>query len=429
MLDIRYIQENADTVKRNTEDRGSNADVDKTLSLHAIFKAKKQELEAAQRRSNEISSEFSRADALQKSILSEESRTLKTLTATLSQEVASAEHEYMIEMLQIPNLTGDDVPSGNDDTGNVTIKTFGTPTKFNFTPKDHIELGKVLDILDFESGAKVSGSKFYFLKNEGVQLELALVNYALQIAMKYGFSPMSTPELVKDEMITASGFTPRGPESQIYSLTEGGLSLIGTSEIPIGGYFYETTILEDNLPIKIAGISHCFRTEAGSGGRESKGLYRVHQFTKVELYQLVHPQSSTDAHELMLGMEEEFFQGLKLPYRVMNMCKGDLGAPAYKKYDIEAWMPFFGQDGGYGEVTSTSNCTDFQARRLKTRFKPRDGGKPEFVHTLNGTAVAITRTLLAIIENNQNEDGSVTIPEVLTHYLGKTEILPKVKRF
>lgn len=429
MLDIRFIQDNVDAVRRNIQDRGLNADVDKTLLLYETHKKKLQELEDARRRSNEISSEFSTADGDRKALLGEESRTLKTRITTLTHEVAIADHEYMVEMLQIPNMAAGDVPEGKDDGGNVPIKTFGTPTKFNFVPKDHVELGKLLDILDFESGAKVTGSKFYFLKNEGVLLELALINYALDLAMKCGFSPMSTPELVRDEMITASGFTPRGPESQIYSLTEGGLSLIGTSEIPIGGYFAGTTIPEENLPIKIAGVSHCFRTEAGSGGRESKGLYRVHQFTKVELYQLVHPETSSDAHELMLAMEEEFFQGLGLPYQVMLMCKGDLGAPAYRKYDIEAWMPFFGKDGGYGEVTSTSNCTDFQARRLKTKFKPKNGGKPEFVHTLNGTAVAITRTLLAIIENNQNEDGSVTVPDILVPYIGRTEILPKAKLF
>ena len=429
MLDIKYIQDNADTVRRNIQGRNSTADVEKTLLLYDTFKKKKQELEEAQRRTNDIASQFPGADSAKKAVLSEESRILKSKVSKLTHEVDSAEKEYAHEMLQIPNMAADDVPPGIDDGGNVPIRTFGTPTTFDFVPRDHVELGKILDILDFESGSKVSGSKFYFLKNEGVLLELALISYALDLAMKYGFSPMSTPELVRDEMITASGFTPRGPESQIYSLTEGGLSLIGTSEIPIGGYFAGMTIPEENLPIKVAGVSHCFRTEAGSGGRESKGLYRVHQFTKVELYQLVHPETSNGAHELMLAVEEEFFQGLGLPYQVMLMCMGDLGAPVYKKYDIEAWMPFFGKDGGYGEVTSTSNCTDFQARRLKTRFKPKDGGKPEFVHTLNGTAVAITRTMLAIIENNQKEDGSVAVPNILIPYFGRTEILPKARLF
>lgn len=429
MLDIRFILENIDLVRQNTRERYANADVDKTVALFRQLKQKQQNLEEAQCRSNQISEQFQNSDEATKEQLKAEVMGLKQTVMTLKDEIAVVGNEYIEEMLRIPNLVAPDVPSGKDELGNVPIKHVGEPTKFDFKPLDHVELGKKLDIMDFEAAAKVTGSKFYFLKNEAVLLELGLIRYALELAIKHGFTPVTTPELARDEIITASGFSPRGPESQIYSLTEGSLSLIGTAEITIGGYMAKTVIPEEDLPIKISGFSHCFRTEAGSSGRESKGLYRVHQFSKVELYQFVHPDQSAAAHEEMLAIEEEFYQALKLPYRVLLMCKGDLGTPAYRKYDIEVWMPFVGEGGGYGEVTSASNCTDFQARRLNTRFKNSVTGKTRFVHTLNGTAVAVTRTMLAILENNQQADGTVLIPEVLHAYTGLQFIKPKSKKF
>lgn len=429
MLDIRFILDNIDLVRQNTQDRNANADIDKTVALYGELKQKKQSLEEAQRRSNEISGQFKNSSDVIREQLKKETTDLKQVMTTLKEEIIVIDEDYTREMLKIPNLVALDVPSGKDEHGNVPVKYFGEPTKFNFKPLDHVELGKKLDILDFEAAAKVTGSKFYFFKNEAVLLELGLIRFALDLAIKHGFTPVTTPEIARDEIITASGFSPRGPESQIYSMTEGGLSLIGTAEITIGGYLAKTIIPEENLPIKISGISHCFRTEAGSGGRVSKGLYRVHQFSKVELYQFVHPDKSAVAHEEMLAIEEEFYQALNLPYRVLLMCKGDLGTPAYRKYDIEAWMPFIGEGGGFGEVTSASNCTDFQSRRLNTRFKNSASGKTDFVHTLNGTVVAVTRTMLAILENNQQSDGTVIIPEVLYPYVGVRTIKPKNKRF
>lgn len=429
MLDIRFILENVDLVQQNARDRNSNADISKTVALYEQLKQKRQNLEGVQHRLNQFAKQFKSVDAVTREQLRTEVANLKRTTTTLKEEIMAVEKRYVEEMLKIPNLAAPDVPSGKDESGNIPIKFFGKPTRFSFKPLDHLELGKKLDILDFEAAAKVTGSKFYFLKNEGVLLELGLIRYAIDLAIKHGFTPVTTPEITRDEIITASGFSPRGPESQIYSLTEGALSLIGTSEITIGGYLAETMIPGENLPIKISGVSHCFRTEAGSGGRESKGLYRVHQFSKVELYQFVHPDKSAAAHEEMLAIEEEFYQALKLPYRVLLMCKGDLGAPAYKKYDIEVWMPFIGEDGGYGEVTSASNCTDFQARRLNIKFKNSATGKTDFIHTLNGTAVAVTRTMLAILENNQQADGTVLIPEVLQAYTGLQSIKPKDKKF
>lgn len=429
MLDIRFILENIDLVRQNTRERYANADVDKTVALYEQLKQKRQNLEEAQRRSNQISEQFKNSDETTRQQLKAEVTGLKQTMATLKEEIAVVEKEYTEEVLKIPNLVAPDVPIGKDEHGNVPIKHLGEPTRFSFKPLDHVDLGKKLDILDFEAAAKVTGSKFYFLKNEAVLLELGLIRYALELAIKHGFTPITTPEIARDEIITASGFSPRGPESQIYSLTEGALSLIGTAEITIGGFLAKTVVPEEELPIKISGFSHCFRTEAGSSGRESKGLYRVHQFSKVELYQFVHPDKSAAAHEEMLAIEEEFYQALKLPYRVLLMCKGDLGTPAYKKYDIEVWMPFVGEGGGYGEVTSTSNCTDFQARRLNTKFKNSVTGKTNFVHTLNGTAVAVTRTILAILENNQQADGTVLIPEVLHAYTGLQSIKPKGRKF
>lgn len=429
MLDINFVINNANSVRQNIQDRNSDANVDKTIALYDRLKQKRQTLEEAQRCSNQISKRFNNAKGDIKEQIREQIVSLKATISVLKAEVASAEQEYLFEMQKIPNLTSPDAPFGKNDTENVPIKYVGEPTKFGFSPLDHIELGKKLDILDFEAGAKVAGSKFYYLKNEAVLLELGLIRFAIDLAVKHGFTPVTTPELARDSIITASGFSPRGSESQIYSMTEGVLSLIGTSEITIGGYMANTIIAENQLPIKISGISHCFRTEAGNGGRESKGLYRVHQFSKVELYQFVHPDKSAEAHEEMLAIEEEFYQSLGLPYRVLNMCRGDLGTPAYKKYDIEAWMPFIGTNGGYGEVTSTSNCTDFQARRLNTKFKKSTSSKAEFVHTLNGTAVATTRTMLAILENYQQANGSVLIPDVLQPYTGLQSINPKCKKF
>jgi seryl-tRNA synthetase len=429
MLDIKFILKNSDLVKQNTQERGANADIDKVISLYEQLKQKRTISEDYQFRSNLIARSFKDKDDSELINLKNEANELKQKIADLKTAITSLESEYLEEMLKIPNMTAPEVPQGKDENGNIPIKFVGEPTSFSFHPLDHVELGKKLDIINFESAAKVTGSKFYFLKNEAVLLELGLIRYALDLASKYGFTLMTTPEIARDEIITASGFTPRGPESQIYSIAGESVSLIGTSEIVIGGYMADTIISEQNLPIKISGFSHCFRTEAGSGGRESKGLYRVHQFSKVELYQFVHPDKSVEAHEEMLAMEEEFYTNLELPYRVLLMCKGDLGAPAYKKYDIEVWMPFIGESGGYGEVTSTSNCTDFQARRLKAKFNNSKTGKNEFVHTLNGTVVAVTRTILAILENNQQADGTILIPKVLQPYVGFKVIQPKKSQF
>jgi seryl-tRNA synthetase len=279
-----------------------------------------------------------------------------------------------------------------------------------------------LKLVDFEAGSAVAGQKFYFLKNEAALLELALVQYAMSTLVKAGYTPVITPDVAKVDVLEGIGFMPRGPETQIYSLANTDLCLVATAEITLGGMHRDQILDEANLPIKYVGLSHCFRTEAGAPGRDTRGLYRVHQFTKVEMFAFCTPDQSEGIHLELLGLEEKIFQGLGLPYHVIDTCSGDLGGPAYRKYDLEAWMPGRGQGGEFGEVTSTSNCTDFQARRLNIRYKGPKHKGTRFVHTLNGTAVAVTRAILAILENYQNADGSVTIPEVLRPWIGKDRI-------
>jgi len=262
----------------------------------------------------------------------------------------------------------------------------------------------------------VSGTKFYYLKNEGVYLELGLVRYALDILQKKGFTPFITPDIAREEILEGIGFNPRGAESNVYKLEGEDICLVGTAEITLGGYYSNMILPKEKLPLRMAGLSHCFRREAGAAGQFSKGLYRVHQFTKLEMFVYCLPEESGRFHEELRLIEEEIFEGLNIPFRVVDTCTGDLGAPAYRKWDLEAWMP--GRNGGeWGEVTSTSNCTDYQARRLNIRFKD-DDGKNKYVHMLNGTAIAISRAIIALLENYQQEDGSVRLPRTLVPYCG-----------
>jgi seryl-tRNA synthetase len=299
----------------------------------------------------------------------------------------------------------------------------GDPVKFDFKAKDHVELAEALDLIDFETGAKVSGSKFYFLKNQAVFLELALTRYALDILQKHGFTVTITPDIARNDIAAGIGYNPRGDETNIYALDGTETCLVGTAEITLGGYYAGDIINLDNGPIMMAGLSHCFRREAGAAGQYSKGLYRVHQFTKVEMFVYTKAEDSDATLMKLRAIEEEIFEGLGIPFRVVDTCTGDLGAPAYRKFDLEAWMPGRGEEGEWGEVTSTSNCTDYQSRRLGIRYK--EDGKTRHVHTLNGTAVAISRAMIAVLENGQRADGSIAIPEVLIPYCGFSEIPAK----
>ncbi len=421
MLDLKFIRENADAVAENCRNRHVEADVGLVVELADRRSALIQELNELKQRQNELARSVGKErDPEARQGLVEEARSMKERVPLKEGELAEVEGKLREEQLKIPNMTHPDSPIGRDDSENVEIRRFGEPTEFSFEPKDHVELGEALGIIDFDAGAKTTGSKFYFLRGDAVLLELGLVRYALDILMEKGYEPTITPDLARDEALVGTGFSPRGPETQIYSVEDSDLSLIATAEITLAGSLADEILAEDELPIRLAGLSHCFRTEAGSHGRASRGLYRVHQFTKVEMFAFATPDQSEAIHEEMVGIEERIFQGLGLPYRVVDICTGDLGGAAYRKYDLEAWMP--GRDA-YGEVTSTSNTTDYQARRLKIRYK-QDGGRPQLLHTLNGTALAISRVLIALLENYQREDGSVELPEALVPYIGKKEITP-----
>jgi seryl-tRNA synthetase len=419
MLDLRYIRENAAAVQENSRNRGVEADVGLVVELADRRSAFIQELNELRQRQNQMAKSIGREQYPEaRDRLIAESRAMKDRIPEKETELVHVERRLREELLKIPNMTHPDAPIGKDDSENVEIRRWGEIPEFGFDVKDHVKLGESLGIIDFDAGAKVAGSKFYFLRGDAVFLELGLVRYAMDILTQRGYQPTITPDLARDEMLVGTGFIPRGPETQIYSVEDSDLSLIATSEIPLAGSMADEIVDENELPIRLAGLSHCFRTEAGSHGRASRGLYRVHQFTKVEMFAFTTPEQSQELHAEMLEIEERIFQGLGLPYRVVDICTGDLGGAAYRKFDLEAWMP--GRND-YGEVTSTSNTTDYQARRLRIRYR-RDGGRPQLLHTLNGTAIAISRALIALLENYQQEDGSVLLPEVLVPYVGKEKI-------
>ena len=422
MLDLRYIRENPEAVAENCKNRGVAADIGLVVGLADERSRLIQELNELKQRQNQLAKLVgAERDPEARENLIADSRRTKELIPENEAELAAVEGRLREEMLKIPNMTHPDAPIGKDEADNVEIRRVGEIPDFDFEPKDHVEIGERLGIIDFEAGTKVAGSKFYFLRKDAVLLELGLVRYALDILMRHGYEPAITPDLARDEALVGTGFIPRGPETQIYSVEDSDLSLIATAEITLAGSLAGGILGEEKLPIRLAGLSHCFRTEAGSYGRASRGLYRVHQFTKVEMFAFTTPEQSEAMHEEMLSIEEEIFQGLGLPYRVVDICTGDLGGAAYRKYDLEAWMP--GRNA-YGEVTSTSNTTDYQARRLAIRYRKNGGGRPHLVHTLNGTAIAVSRTLIPILENYQQPDGSIRLPQALVPYLGKKELTP-----
>jgi seryl-tRNA synthetase len=421
MLDLKYIRENAEAVQENSRNRGVEADVGLVVELADRRSALIQELNELRQRQNQMARSIGKEqDPESRDRLIAESRAMKDRIPEKEADLSEVERRMREELLKIPNMTHPAAPIGKDDSENVEIRRWGEIPEFDFDVRDHVELGESLGIIDFDAGAKVAGSKFYFLRGDAVLLELGLVRYAMDILTQRGYQPTITPDLARDEMLVGTGFIPRGPETQIYSVEDSDLSLIATSEIPLAGSLADEIVDENELPIRLAGLSHCFRTEAGSHGRASRGLYRVHQFTKVEMFAFTTPEQSEELHAEMLDIEERIFQGLGLPYRVVDICTGDLGGAAYRKFDLEAWMP--GRND-YGEVTSTSNTTDYQARRLRIRYR-RDGGRPQLLHTLNGTAIAVSRALIALLENFQQEDGSILLPEVLVPYIGKERLEP-----
>ncbi len=421
MLDPKYIREHADAVRQNCKARGSSADTDAFLALDEKRLSLLRDVEAMRAERNVVANAMKSAKPEEREALVARGKHLKDSVGVQEAALEEAEASWKTLLLQFPNMTHPDAPQGNSDEDNKELRIVGKVRKLA-EPLDHIALCAKHDLLDFERATKVTGAKFYFLKGKLARLEQALIAFALDQLSPEGYVAMTTPDLAKDEVLLGTGFQPRGPETQIYSLENTDLSLVGTSEITLGGYHKDEVLPAAQLPLKYAGVSHCYRTEAGSYGRESYGLYRVHQFTKVEMFVFCAPEQSEALHLELLRQEERLFQKLGIPYRVVDICTGDLGGPAYRKYDLEAWM--WGRNegkGGWGEITSTSNCTDFQARRLNIRLKREDGDLVH-AHTLNGTAISVARALIALLENHQEEDGSITIPEALVPYCGFAKI-------
>ncbi len=422
MLDPQYIRDNLDAVKANCKNRNVTADVDRVVALDDERKRLISAMQVKQQEANASAKEVGKEkDPAKKQELIARGKQLRGEIAQDEAALKQVEADLKAVVSTIPNMTHPAAPIGALPEDNKVIKKWGEPTKFDFKPKDHVAIAEALDLVDFEAGAAVAGQKFYFLKNEAVLLELALIHYAMDTLLKHGYTPIITPDVARVDVLEGIGFMPRGEGTQIYSIANSDLCLIATAEITLGGMHRDQIMDDAKLPLKYVGLSHCFRTEAGAPGRDTRGLYRVHQFTKVEMFAFCVPEQSDAIHEEIRAIEESIFQGLGLPYHVIDTCTGDLGGPAYRKYDLEAWMPGRGKDGEYGEVTSTSNCTDFQARRLNIRYKSAKHKGTRFVHTLNGTAVAVSRCLVALLENGQQADGSVVIPEALRAWMGGRE--------
>ena len=419
MLDVKYIIEDPERIKKGIAKKHSKADIDKLVKLYEKRKEALLKIESLRARQNEVSKEIPKAK--DKAKLIEEMSSVKEELKKLEPEIGKTEQQIDEIALLVPNPTLDSVPEGEGDEGNKVIKTHGKKPTFDFTPKDHIELGKHLNIIDIERAVRASGTRFYYLKNEAVLLEFALVQHIIHKLTSKGFSPIIPPVLVKEEAMLATGFFP-ADRNEIYHVNPKSesnpdgddLFLVGTAEVPLNMIHYTEILEEEKLPLRYCGFSSCFRREAGSYGKDTAGIFRVHQFDKLEMFSFCHPDKSEEEHEFIRETEEEIMQELGFHYQVVNICGGDLGAPAAKKYDIEVWIP---TQNKFRELTSCSNCTDFQARRSHIRYKNKKG-QNLYVHTLNGTAMAMARTLVAILENYQNKDGSVTIPEILQPYLG-----------
>ncbi len=425
MLDPRTLADRREEILESCRRRGIAADVDAAIAAQERATELQTALNELNRQRNEHQAAGKNKLApAEREAHAAEGRRFKQEVARADADLAAARERLRETLAPLPNFVHPDVPAGGEDDAR-ELRRVGQPRHFDFEPRDHLAIGRALDLFDFEGGARVTGQKFYFLKNDAVLLELALQRFAIELAMGEGYTPFLTPDLARREIVDGLAFSPRGPETQIYSVQDTDLDLVGTAEITLGGLHADAILGEDDLPVKLAGISHCFRTEAGTHGRESKGLYRVHQFTKVELFVLTTPEGSEAMHDEILAFAERVFQALEVPYRVIDVAAGDLGAPAYRKFDVEAWMPARGDGGDYGEVTSASNCTDFQARRLRVRFRRKGSKRNELVHTLNGTAVAMPRTLIALLENHQQADGSVTVPKALEPHLGRSVLEPK----
>ena len=414
MLDIRYIRENADRVQESAKNKGYDISIASLLETDKRRRELQQQVDELRTRRNEIASQMKGGKPAPELI--EQGRALKEELAKLDNNLRDVEADFQAQMDAVPNVTLEDVPLGGEE-DSVEVKAWGDKRQ---SAGDHLEFATQRGWLDFERGAKVAGTKFYYIKGDLMLLENAIYQYALNLLISKGFTPMTVPHMVSGRVARGSGFAPKShKESNEYFIDGADVMLIGTAEAPLTGFHADEIIDEKNLPLLYAGYSPCYRKEAGAAGKFSRGLFRVHQFNKLEMYIFCTPEQSVQMHEKILSIEEEIWQNLGVPYHVVNIAAGDLGAPAAKKYDIEYWSPV---DNQYRELTSCSNCTDFQARNLNIRVRRSDGSL-QVLHTLNGTAVSLARSLVAIIENYQTDDGKLRVPEVLRPYLGNREEL------
>lgn len=428
MLDIKLIRENPEFVRNNLKKRGEPGNIRMLDELIDFDKKWRQTLTTLnelrhQRKliTTEIAALKKKGEDTRKELA--KAKTVDKKITALEKHVSEYEEKTRYYLMRLPNLLHESVPTGKDENDNVPIRTWGETTKFSFPVKDHIELALSLDIMEIERAGKVAGARFFYLKNEGVLLDIALMSFALEEIVKKGYTPVEPPFLMRrkpyEGVIALSDF-----EDVLYKIENEDLYLIATSEHPMAAMFMDEVLKAEDLPLKLAGVSTNFRKEAGAHGKDTRGIFRTHQFNKIEQFIFCKPEESWKMHEELLKNAEELIQKLGLPYRVVNCCTGDIGTVAAKKYDVEAWMP---AQNGYREIISCSNCTDYQARRLNIRYREREGEAPKgFVHTLNSTAVATGRTIVTILENYQQEDGSVIIPKVLRKYMsGIEKIDPK----
>ncbi|HTN75046.1 MAG TPA: serine--tRNA ligase [Pirellulaceae bacterium] len=420
MLDRKYIVDNAALIATNCQNRGVTVDVAQLVELEHRRRELDQQGQALNRQANDVAKSIGATkDAAEREARKEEGRKLRDEKDRVQAEHDQLEQQVLAIQAAIPNLSHPSAPIGGEEATVEVRRGQHAPRTFDFKPLDHVQLGEGLQMIDLEGGARTTGHGFYFLKNDAVLLEMALQRYVLGVLLAEGFTPTITPDLAREEILRGIGFNPRGPETQVYVIENSDLCLVGTAEITLGGLYSGQVIEDADLPIKLCGISHCYRTEAGAAGKASRGLYRVHQFTKVEMFGYTLPSESDAMLEYFCELEGRIFDGLGIPYRVVDTATGDLGGPAYRKYDLEAWMPGRGAAGEWGEVTSTSNCTDYQARRLNIRYKIKGEKGTQFAHTLNGTAIALSRGLIAVMENYQQADGTILVPEVLRAWMGK----------
>ena len=419
MIDINILREDPNAIRTATKAKNVDLDVDRLLELDKKVRALKSEFEDIASQKNAASKRIPSAGDDEKAKLLEEMRIVDRRGDDIKAELSPLEEELSEMLYRIPNPPAENVKIAASEEENEVLRTIGEKPDFRFTPKNHQELGENLGIIDKERAAQVSGARFTYIKGDGARLQLALIQLALSETGKHGFVPVFVPNMIGARAMRAMGYLEHGGHDEIYYLNKDNMYLIGTSEQAIGPMHMDETLDEEHLPLRYVGISPCYRREAGSYGKDTKGILRMHQFDKVEMFSFVHPEKSDEEHELLLSIEESLMQQLGIPYQVIGIVSGDLGLPAARKYDIEAWVP---TQEAYRETHSCSTTTDFQTRRLNTRFKNKEG-KTEYVHALNGTVFAIGRILVAILENFQNEDGSVTIPEVLRPYLGGQEKL------